>query len=110
MVAELPEIEGKEPELNLVRLQGKSSPVFSLPVVIDEDGEINGKLLCRTASGATRTARGCYVEAVRNDCILGRFLVLETATSCHVTAARIGALPTMADVIRIVASIEGPNL
>lgn len=62
MIAELPEFAGEKPELKLVCLPGKTQPVFSLPIVIDEDGEINIKLDIVSESGVGRRRRVCVVE------------------------------------------------
>lgn len=42
--------------------QGMTQPVFSLPVVIDEDGVIDAALLFNKSEGSTRQRRGCFVE------------------------------------------------
>ncbi len=86
MIAELPEFAGEKPELKLVCLPGKSQPVFSLPIVIDEEGEINEKLIFKTAGGVSRSARACFVEAVNNPYCGDRFLILEGAAPSHVEA------------------------
>jgi hypothetical protein len=42
---------------------GKSSPVFFLPIIIDENGMIEPRLLFSDETGRTRQRRGCFVEA-----------------------------------------------
>lgn len=43
---------------------GGIHPVFSLPVVIDQDGVIDSTLLCIGADGHLRQRRGCFVEVL----------------------------------------------
>ncbi|MDE2585899.1 MAG: hypothetical protein KGN39_10915 [Betaproteobacteria bacterium] len=46
---------------------GITRPVFSLPVVIDQDGVIDTTLLFTRADGSTRQRRGCFVEVTDSD-------------------------------------------
>lgn len=48
--------------VKVVAPQGMTQPVFSLPVVIDEDGVIDAALLFSKSEGSTRQRRGCFVE------------------------------------------------
>lgn len=59
---------------------GKSAPVFSLPVLVNEDGVIANELLFAAANGSTRLRRGCFAEVFRRDSLAWRFLILEGAT------------------------------
>lgn len=57
--------------VKVVAPQGMTQPVFSLPVVIDEDGVIDATLLFNKNEGSTRQRRGCFVEITeseRNSC------------------------------------------
>lgn len=57
--------------VKVVTPQGMTQPVFSLPVVIDEDGVIDTALLFNRPEGSTRQRRGCFVEITeldRNSC------------------------------------------
>lgn len=76
MIAELPEFLGEKPELKLVCLPGKTQPVFSLPVVIDEDGEINEQSIYTSASGEMRTRRVCALEVTKG-CNSQCFVIFE---------------------------------
>lgn len=62
LIADLPEFAGEKPELKLVCLPGKTQPVFSLPVVIDEDGVIDGGQKITEQHGRTRQRQGCFVD------------------------------------------------
>ncbi len=42
--------------------QGMTQPVFSLPVVVDEDGVIDTTLFISKRDGSTRQRQGCFVE------------------------------------------------
>jgi len=46
----------------IVSSVGMTHPVFSLPVVIDQDGVIDANLLFTRADGGTRQRRGCFIE------------------------------------------------
>lgn len=48
--------------VKVVAPQGMTQPVFSLPVVIDDDGVIDAALLFNKSEGSTRQRRGCFVE------------------------------------------------
>lgn len=78
MVAELPEFIGEKLELKLVCLPGRTQPVFSLPVVIDENGEINGKLQLTLPSGDIRQRRACAIEICVNARVIKYFLIVES--------------------------------
>jgi hypothetical protein len=41
---------------------GKATPVFSLPMIVSEDGEIDQNLLIVRPDGSTRQRRGCFVS------------------------------------------------
>lgn len=101
MIAELPEFVEEKPELKLVCLPGKTKPVFSLPVVIDEDGEIDQKLLFRSTSGVTRSPRVSIVEVMCNTNFVGHYLILESPDPCCVPVKRAASTLTMADVLQV---------
>lgn len=46
---------------------GMTHPVFSLPVVIDQDGVIDTALIFTRSDGGTRQRRGCFVEVTASD-------------------------------------------
>lgn len=56
---------------------GLTNPVFSLPMVIDENGVITDYQLFLKADGGTRQRRGCFVEIVRSKADQSYLLVLE---------------------------------
>lgn len=61
---------------------GKLVQVFSLPVVISEDGEIASKLLFIGLDGGTRQRRACFVEVTDRNAFRQCMLILEgSATS-----------------------------
>jgi len=41
----------------------RKNPVFNLPMIVSEDGEIEQVLLVEVASGRTRARQGCFVKA-----------------------------------------------
>ena len=52
--------------INIVCPTGKKIPIFNLPMVVNEDGEINPASLITLADGRTRPRQGCFVE-IRSD-------------------------------------------
>lgn len=52
-------------EIEVVCPVGKDTPVFSLPMVIDENGEIASNLLFTALTGGVRQRRACFVEVRR---------------------------------------------
>jgi len=59
---------------------GKTESVFSLPVVIDEDGEIASKLLFTKLDGSVRQRRACFVEISIQAILLRYLLIIEGQT------------------------------
>lgn len=51
--------------VKVIALADMTHPVFSLPVVIDQDGVIDASLLFTRADGGTRQRRGCFVEMTK---------------------------------------------
>ena len=56
---------------------GKLVPVFSLPVVISEEGEIESNLLFTGLDGGVRQRRACFVEATDRNAFRQCMLILE---------------------------------
>jgi hypothetical protein len=54
---------------------GKVKPVFNLPLIVSEDGEIDANLLIIRADGSTRWRQGCFVE-VFNYTVHQRYLLI----------------------------------
>lgn len=61
----------------IVAPTGTTHPVFSLPVVIDQDGVIDTTLLFTRADGGTRQRRGCFVELTESDRSQRLLVILE---------------------------------
>lgn len=64
-------------KLLLVRPTGKQEEVFSLPVVVDEEGEIADRLLYFGPDGRTRQRRACFMEVQQGTTIQQCLLVVE---------------------------------
>lgn len=63
--------------INVVCPTGETKPIFNLPMIINEDGEIDRAVLITLAGDRTRPRQGCFVE-VQIDKIFQRYmLVLE---------------------------------
>lgn len=56
---------------------GRQSPVFCLPVVISEDGEIAGELLFTGLDGLVRQRRACFVELTDGIAYRQNMLIVE---------------------------------
>lgn len=105
MIAELPEFVGEKLELKLVCLPERTQPVFNLPVVIDENGEINEKLIFRPTSGGSRPSRACFVEAANNTYCGERFLILEGAGPGLVQTVKSAIELSISGVVKMVSSL-----
>lgn len=57
--------------------EGKNKPVFYLPMLVNEDGEIDARLLFTGADGGTNPKRGCFVEVLTNTIHSKHMLVVE---------------------------------
>jgi len=66
--------------VNVVRPPDRVNPVFNLPMVVSEDGEIDQTLLAEVAGGRTRPRQGCFAE-VENCGLYQYFLVIEGRVS-----------------------------
>lgn len=75
-----PAYEPSGMRMKIVCPVGKLVPVFSLPVVISEDGEIASELLFTGLDGTTRQRRGCFVEVLGKDSYQQCMLILEGRT------------------------------
>jgi len=62
--------------IDVICLADRRNPVFNLPMVVSEDGEIDQVLLVEAAGGRTRARQGCFLEA-ENDGQCLYFLVIE---------------------------------
>lgn len=80
-IASIPEYALPSAQIKLVCLPGKTNPVFNLPMVIDEDGEISNDLLFCNADGGTRQRRGCFVEVNSPTKTVRFFLISEGQSS-----------------------------
>lgn len=61
----------------LVRPTGKQEIVFSLPMVVSEEGEIASNLLYSEPDGRTRQRRACFVEIRQGDAVHQLLLIIE---------------------------------
>jgi hypothetical protein len=94
IIKNTPEYAPPESVVKLIIPSGMPSPVFSLPVVIDEFGEVDSRYQYISAGGSARPLRGCFVEVAGEAPEKLRLLIVEGRT-------RFGA-----PVIRIVASFD----
>jgi len=67
----------------IVAPTGITYPVFSWPVVIDQDGVIDATLLFTRADGGTRQRRGCFVEIVGSGQSQHSLVILEGSTKSN---------------------------
>jgi hypothetical protein len=94
IIKNTPEYALPESVVKLISPPGIPSPVFSLPVVIDEFGEVDSRYQYASSGGSARPLRGCFVEVAGEAPEKQRLLIVEGRT-------RFGA-----PVIRIVASFD----
>ena len=61
MLAEDPQYGAVGCGLKVVCPPGKRSPIFNLPYIVNEDGEIEGKSMFVNEGGGVRQRRGCFI-------------------------------------------------
>jgi hypothetical protein len=61
----------------LIRAEGQEEFVFKLPLVVDEEGELDPRLLYSKPGGGVRQRRACYVEEKTECDVWRRWLILE---------------------------------
>ena len=64
MLSEDPQYGAIGCELKVVCLPGKRSPIFNLPYIVNEDGEIEEESMFVKEGGGVRQKRGCWVQVV----------------------------------------------
>lgn len=79
--------------LNLLRPVGEPHPVFSLPMVVDEDGVVDQLFLCREPDGRDRLRRGCFIELLRDDRMVFQALIIE--------GRQIGSIPLIIESAQV---------
>jgi len=79
-IASNPEYAEPGVQVKLTCLPGKTNPVFTLPVVIDEDGVIASDQLFEGADGSKRQRRACFVEMSVEPTQLRYLLIVEGRT------------------------------
>jgi hypothetical protein len=72
--------------VKVVCATGKVKPVFNLPMLVSEDGEIDRNLLVTLAGGGTRQRRGCFVD-VLDHAVHQRYLVIAEGKSMREQSA-----------------------
>ncbi len=65
VISAMPEFAPPDTQVKLACLSGRSRPVFSLPVIIDEDGEIASELLFTASDGRVRQRRACLIKVCK---------------------------------------------
>ncbi len=97
--AGLKELAGKpenaKAQITLVCPPGKTHPIFSVPMVIDEEGEIASELLFALPDGRVRQRRACFVRMGNEDTLPRHLLIFEAETRLahpHIVAATTVAL------------------
>lgn len=78
---------------NLLCPVGEPQPVFSLPMVVDEDGVVDQLFLYREPDGRDRLRRGCFIELLSDDRIVLQALIIE--------ARQIGAIPLIIESAQV---------
>ncbi len=77
LISAMPELAPPDTQVKLACLPGRNRPVFSLPVVIDEDGEIASQLLFTAPDGSVRQRRACLIEVYRQTTCQRSLFVVE---------------------------------
>lgn len=99
---------GVAPRVELVTPPGYAQAVFSLPLLVDEDGVIDPITRFTRSSGRFRQRRGCFLRLSdpTGEPVYGLLLVLEGAT--HREPATLSEVPAaeIAVVARILAKVS----
>lgn len=106
IIAEDPKHPPPDAEIKVVCPAGKTVPVFSLPIVIDEDGEIAGKLLFTAETGSVRQRRACFVEA-RKGSALRHYVIVEGHT--RLTQPTVLVVPNLAGEEVVLLFLKGTD-
>ena len=72
-----PAYQSPDRRLRVVCPVGKQEPVFSLPVVVNEDGVIASQLFFTGEGGSSRQRRACFVEIAHKHSPIQILLILE---------------------------------
>jgi hypothetical protein len=89
-------------QLVLVRPSGKQEMVFSLPVVVDEEGVIADRLLHSEPNGRVRQRRACFVETKVGATAQRYLLVVEGKTRATPASVLTAAVPSLAEATSMV--------
>ena len=66
MLAEDPQYGAVGCELKVMCPPGKRSPIFNLPYIVNEDGEIEERSMFMKEDGGVRQRRGCQISAIKS--------------------------------------------
>jgi len=103
IIAAAPEYAQPDTVIKVVCPEGKTTPVFSLPVVINEDGEIACKLLFNSETGRVRQRRACFVEVLCTPAHEQRFLlIVEGRTKSEHATIMVIAKPAIEEAVEMV--------
>lgn len=105
VISAMPELAPPDTQVKLACLPGRSRPVFSLPVVIDEDGEIASQLLFTAPDGSVRQRRACLIEVYgQTTCQRSLFVVegVNRAASPEILMAGMSPLDSANLAVRII--------
>jgi hypothetical protein len=92
--------------IKLVCVPGKTEPVFSLPIVVDENGEIPDSLLFTAVDGSVRQRRGCFVEVLGEDAQEKYLLIVEERERGGKPEILLAVQPNLAESVRFVEMIQ----
>jgi len=96
-----------EAQLMLVRPRERQELVFSLPIVVDEDGEISDKLLYCAPDGRVRQRRACFVEVTENKLMSRYLIIVEGGGRSKPPRLMVVNKPAINDTVRLLLQENG---
>ena len=89
-------------KLVLIRADGQHEFVFKLPMVVDEEGELDGRLLYSKPGGGVRQRRACYVEVRVGTEVWRRWLIVEGLMRGDKPTVLVAIEPTLKGAVALV--------
>jgi len=100
--------KGIAPRIELLTPSGYTQPVFTLPLLVDEQGVIDPVTVFTRSSGGTRQRQGCFVRlsAPKGERVYGVLMILEGATHRDPPTLNEVPAPEVSFVARILGKVS----
>lgn len=98
---------GPDTQVLLISPSSKGDYVFSLPFVVDEEGEIDERLIYRRPDGSTRQRRACFLKVYLAASINDKYLIIVEGTGVFEKPAFVPGIPgPIAEVVTLLLRNE----